>query len=411
MAILSGVGEDASIGPTGIFGLRLLAQPRVQRAALWTILVVFALTRAVQFATWTTQIQWGYDFSAYWLGGRHVLEGSPIYAPFQLGGSYSPQQQYLYLYPPFLAVVIAPLAALFADYRVANWLWAGLGALVLAMAVATLGRRERLVAGRDIVLLVAAAFVFAPVVGELVLGNVHLLIVGLLAGAWLGISSGTDRGALAAGVLVAVATLIKVFPGLIIVWFLLTGRPRAAVAAVLAMVVLAAATLPIVGLGPWLDYPVVLLNLGAPVDATDVLAPTVWLSGSMPTIVARTLVTVVGLGVIVWTTRHRADVVSYAVTIAISILVAPALYQHYLAVLVVPLVLGLRHAPPVIWVVVAYLLLSGGKQEALGDAAWIVNRAIPTLGALLVVAGLCWFGRRADGSPALTTSYGGARVP
>ena len=44
----------------------------------------------------------------------------------------------------------------------------------------------------------------------------------------------------------------------------------------------------------------------------------------------------------------------------------------------------------------AYVLLSGGEQEALGEMVWVVNRLLPTLGALLVVAGLLAFGQRGE---------------
>jgi alpha-1,2-mannosyltransferase len=113
------------------------------------------------------------------------------------------------------------------------------------------------------VILLAAALAYAPVIGELIIGNVHLLILGLLAGAWLALSRGTPRGEIAAGLLVGIATLVKVFPGVLILWFLLTGRLRAAAAAGIVMAALVAITLPLTGLGPWLDYPTV-LELGPP---------------------------------------------------------------------------------------------------------------------------------------------------
>ena len=59
------------------------------------------------------------------------------------------------------------------------------------------------------------------------------------------------------------------------------------------------------GLQPWLDYPTVLLNLGAPTELTDVLAPTVCLSAVMPSAVARSIVIVAGLAVVVWAARRR----------------------------------------------------------------------------------------------------------
>src|SRR6185503_20893551 len=135
--------------------------------------------------------------------------------------------------------------------------------------------RFPLLAGRGRWLLVAAAFAFPPVVGELVLGNVHLLLLGLLTLAWLGLrwsetrdaargeARGDSRGEWLAGIAVGLATVIKVFPGLVVIWFLLTRRYRAAVGAVVGFAAAALATLPFTGIQPWLDYPTVLANLSA----------------------------------------------------------------------------------------------------------------------------------------------------
>ena len=392
---MTGVGELRSA-----YGIRLLFDPKVQRAALWVILAIAIMARIALFVGLVGEIQWGYDFSAYWEAARRVLAGESPYAPFQTAGPYSPQQQFLYIYPPAFAAAMTPLAAAFDDYRVANWIWAGIGLTLLFATVVVVARRERVASGRDVVLLVGAALVFAPVVGELVIGNVHLLLLGLLAGAWIALRRGTSNGELAAGVLIGAAAVIKVFPGLIILWLLVTGHFRAATAAVVSVVVIAVASVPATGLQPWLDYPQVLLNLGAPVDVRDVLAPTVWLSAFVPPLVARVLVTVAGVGVMVWAARSRSEPVSFAIAVAVSVLVAPALYQHYLAILVLPLLLAARYAPPFAWVAIAYLLMSGGEQEALGDLVWIVNRALPTVGALLVVAGLIVWGDRTEGSVA-----------
>lgn len=375
------------------YGLRVLAQPRFRMAAAAAVLAIILVFRAAQLLAYSTQAPWGHDFSAYWMAGRHVLAGEPLYAGFQLAGPPTQGIQYEYLYPPFFAVVIAPFASLFEDYRTANWAWAAIGAVIIALVVMGVARREGLAEGRRQLLLVGAAFGFAPVVGELIIGGVQLLILGLLAGAWLALRNRTPRGELAAGALVGIAALIKVFPGLLILWLLLTGRIRAAAAAVATMAVLSAVTVPVVGLQAWLDYPTVLLHLGTLVDVRDLLAPTVWLSELMPPTLARVVVTMAGLGVVAWVARRGPQAVSFAVAVAISILITPSLFQHYLALLVLPLLLAMRYAPPLGWVAVAYLLMSGGEQEALGDMVWIVNRVLPTLGALLVVAGLIWFGR------------------
>jgi alpha-1,2-mannosyltransferase len=388
----------------------------VQIAALAVVAVLVLAFRALQFALLTHQIQWGYDFSAYWAAGASVLHGASPYQAHQLAGPYAPQEQFLYLYPPPLAALAAPLAALFPDdYRAAAWLWTALGAALLALAVLALWRSERLgerfpiLAGRGRWFLVAAAFAFPPVVGELVLGNVHLVLLGLLTLAWLGIRRGDQRGEWIAGLAVGAAAIVKVFPGVLLVWFLLTRRYRAAAAVVIGAAALALVTLPLTGIEPWLQYPTVLANLSAPADTTDTLAPTVWLADALGFSVARIVVTVVGLAILAWAAL-RADprtsrpvyspmgikssapamttARSFAIAVTVSILIAPAVYHHYLAVLVLPLVLGLASGVPVALLAASYLLMWGGEQGALGDVAWLVNRALPTAGAVLLLLAL-----------------------
>ncbi len=170
-----------------VYGLRLLSQPGVQLAALSLIALVVVGFRALQFLLLTQQVQWGYDFSAYWAAAGSLLAGEPLYATAQLAGAYAPQAQYLFLYPPPFAVAAIPFAALFsADYRAAAWTWWVVGAAILVTTTLALHRSERLgdrfpiLAGHGRWLLVAGVLAFPPVIGELVLGNVHLLLLGLL---------------------------------------------------------------------------------------------------------------------------------------------------------------------------------------------------------------------------------------
>ena len=167
------------------YGLRLLSKPRVQVVVLSLLAFLVVAFRAMQFVGLTREVQWGYDFSFYWTAGLHLLNGEPIYSAAQLAGPYAPQGQDGFLYPPPFAVAAIPLAALFpTDFRTAAWIWTAIGAAILAASVLALWRSERLaerlpvLEGRGRWLLVAGAFVFPPVVGELVLGNVHLLLLG-----------------------------------------------------------------------------------------------------------------------------------------------------------------------------------------------------------------------------------------
>jgi len=388
--------DDPARSIRDAFGIRLLFDPGFLGVAVGLLLVVAVAFRGLQFVAWTSSIQWGYDFSAYWQAARYLLDGEPLYSAHQLAGPYAPQGvQGLYLYPPFLAVAVAPLAALFDDYRAAAWVWAAIGAAIVVAVVWSVARSEGLWGRRHRWYLLAAAFALPPVVGELVMGNVHLVLLGLLAIAWLGHRRGGTAGDAVSGAAVGVAALIKIFPGLIVLWFLLVGRPRAAGWAILVAAVLALATLPVTGLGPWLDYPVVLANLGAATDMTDTLAPTVWLGDLVGFTVARVAVTAVGLGLLVWSARRQSAALSFGVAVMVSVLVAPAVYHHYLALTVLPFLLALAHRVARPWLVATYLLLFGGDQPGLGAAAWIVNRLLPTLGALALLGGLV----RSRGTP------------
>jgi hypothetical protein len=388
-----------------VFGLRLLGRPAVQVSILVVLAVLALAFRALQFWVLTGEIQWGYDFSFYWLAGRRLLEGEPIYSATQLAGPYSPQGQDGFLYPPPLAAVITPLSALFeTDYRPANWIWAAMGAAVLVASVLAVTRAERLgeryplLAGHRRWLLVAAAFAFPPVVGELVMGNVHLLLLGLFAIAWLAVRSDNPNREWTAGLAIGVAAVVKVFPGLLIVWFLASRRYRAAAGVVIGALVVAVATLEFTGLEPWQQYPTVLANLSAPADVTDTLAPTVWLAPVLGFDLARWVVLGAGLSLMaivglaarrdVPSTRPTTLAASFGVAITVSVLVAPALYHHYLAIMVLPLLLGLVAGVPVRWLALAYLLMWGGQQDALGEWSWVVNRGLPTAGALVLFGAL-----------------------
>ena len=273
------------------------------------------------------------------------------------------------------------------------WAWWAIDMAILVIGTLAVARsiglfeRLRAATGLGPWILVLAVLCFPPVVGELVLGNVHILLFGLFAIAWLGLRQGDRAGERWSGIAVGIATVIKVFPGLVIVWFLLTGRRKAAAWSVVGAFAFIALTLPVAGFGPWLDFPAALLNLSSPSDTTDTLAPTVWLAGFIGFGWARVAITGLALAILAWTARRLPTRRGFVVAVLLSVLVAPALYHHYLAILVLPFLLLLAEDGALPWLALAYLLMSGGEQAALGDLSWIVNRAMPTAGALVLLSG------------------------
>jgi alpha-1,2-mannosyltransferase len=258
---------------------------------------------------------------------------------------------------------------------------------VLALArEAGLGERFPALAGRRILLVLVAVLAMPGVLTELVNGNVHLYLLGLLTAAWLGIRRGDGYGERVAGVAIGIATLVKIFPGLAILWFLVTRRWTAAAWSVVGAAALSVITLPITGLQPWLEFPRALANLAAPIDPSVSFAPTVWLAPYVGFSIARIVVTVTGVGIVAWSALRQDARTSFAVTVVASILITPALWSSYFSLLVIPIVLALGSGASVTLLGIVYILLSAGVDTGLGDLAWVVARLLPTIGALLLLA-------------------------
>ena len=399
-----------------MYGLRLLSSPRVQRDGLFLIVGVVLLFRFAQFMALALSPRWGFDFSAYWAAAGHLLHGEPIYAPGQLSGSYPPGPQFLFLYPPIVAVLFAPFAALFPnDFRVAAGLWAVLGLVILTWSILAITRAEGLdrrfevLRGRGRWLLVAGAFALTPTIGELAVGNVHIELVGLFSIAWLGLRRGDAVGERWAGLAVAVATLLKVFPVILVLWFIVTRRWTATAWFVAGAAIAVGVAVVFTGLGPWLDYPRVLLNLSAPTDTGDAVAPMVWLTPVLGFGLARALVVGLLVAIVLWSARTQQPILSFSVAVTASIFLAPAVYHHYLTILVLPFLLGLSAGVSLVVLAAAYFLTWIGQQDALGAWSFLLSRAPQTIAVLVLLGGLLSLGRRA--TPEVSVAGPGATPP
>jgi hypothetical protein len=371
---------------------------RLVAAMLVAILLVF---RFMQVLTTPGGLPWAYDFSAYWLAGRRLLEGAPIFSAAQLTASYAPQAKYLYLYPPPLAAFVTPLSAVFStEVYPAFIVWVAAGAAFATLALLAVARveglagRYPLVAHRGAWFLIGAALALPPVIGEITNGNVHFLLLGLFAIGWLGVRRGDRLGDAIAGSAIGVAALIKIFPAFVILWFVLTRRYRAAAWSVVAAAAVALVTLPLTGLQPWLDYPHVLANMGGPIDPTFSIAPTTWLTPLLGFNGARATVAAIGLALVIASSRAADPRIGYAVSVLVALLVTPILWSHYLTIALLPLLLALVVGVRPLIVGLVYLLLSAGNQQAFGGIGFVLARAMPLLGLLVLLAAFLWLARR-----------------
>ena len=110
------------------------------------------------------------DLLVYQYGGRAMLDGLPVYE------SGAPANGLPFTYPPFAAVVMAPLAFLPAWLAAALWTGASLAALaaVIALVRRALGRPTP---GWLVALLTGGALAMEPVWQNLTFGQINLFLM------------------------------------------------------------------------------------------------------------------------------------------------------------------------------------------------------------------------------------------
>jgi hypothetical protein len=173
------------------------------------VVLVLALLAAVVVAS---ALPAGYDFHAYWLAGRHLLTGAPIYpdATTILGSA----DEFRYL--PIVAILFVPFALL--PYEIALPVWTLLEVAIAAAVGVTLIRPLPF-SWRP---WAAAGYVFfLGLVLEVTLGNVNLISLALALAAW----RLRDR-AIPAGILLAAAVGLKFLPITLLFFYVAAGRWR-----------------------------------------------------------------------------------------------------------------------------------------------------------------------------------------
>lgn len=173
------------------------------------IVLVFASLAAVVVAS---ALPAGYDFHAYWLAGRHLLSGAPLYPDASTILGLPDEFRYL----PIIAILFVPFALL--PYEVALPIWTLLQVAIAAAVGLTL-IRPLPVSWRP---WAAAGYVFfLGLVLEVTLGNVNLISLGLALAAW----RFRDR-AIPAGILLAAAVGLKFLPITLLLFYVASGRWR-----------------------------------------------------------------------------------------------------------------------------------------------------------------------------------------
>ena len=364
------------------------------------------------------------DFLVYFDAAKSLRLGGPLY---DFAAAVGMPNGPVFKYPPFYAIVLAPFAtypvqSVFTGWFLLNLALLGLTGYLLAFR---LWRPFKPASVAPAYLIGIGILNFGPVWESLIRGQMDVVI--LTAAVMVLLLARARTAELLAGVLLALVTMLKLYPGLLVVYLLVQRRWRILagfVAASLALIVLSGLVVGGTTLWryvteilavqtaavPWPEnqsFDGLLSRLVIPAAQTD------WYTTiPFPTWTKLTLYTLdlIVLGVTYWTLwrgRHvgRSFVLGYAAVMPLIVLMWPTAWIHYQTLLILPFaVLVFLQAERRSWValglmVASYLLIAIGNEYTVLipplHSGWPrLLQSYKLYGDLIVWALLLWSGRR-----------------
>jgi alpha-1,2-mannosyltransferase len=307
------------------------APARLARTALPIVAVlVFVASLALTLSVAGETL--GYDFRAYHQAIVRLFDGRPLYdMSYTQTGGFG-----LFYYPPTFAPLLIPFG--FIAEAPAIWIWIALSLVAFLVGVAILPV-SRAVQWWT-VLLAGLSF---PFVYGVKLGQVGPILLLLMAIGWRWLDGPVRLGASG-----AIGAAIKLQPGLILVWAVLTRRFRAVVIGAVVLMALAVVATLLVGFGAWTDFLTLVRTVSDPITTPHNFTPgAVAYQLGVPAGLAaiiQTLSTVLVVVCVLAAIRWATGEASYLTTVIATQLVSPILWDHYATLLLLP---------------VAYLLAAG----------------------------------------------------
>jgi alpha-1,2-mannosyltransferase len=340
-------------------GERALPHAWQRWVVAWVLIVLAALPAVLRYLVFWPLDQWQVDVDVYRQAGVSILYGRPIYSAMTEAPQLLP-----FTYPPFAAFLAVPLALV--PFGAAAWLWTALQVAATAAIVWYAGQGLVVRAGAWAPLalagLTAPMLWLHPVGDGIRFGQVNAFIVLLCV---LDLVPWRPRvlERVPRGVLVGLATAVKLTPGVFVVHYLVTRRWREAATAVGTAVGVSLAAwvlLPEASFTYWggaLQDPARLgPNAGTANQSMRGLVLRVWGDGAAGTVVWVLLVVVVGvLGFALARRFFRVGdaVGEVAVVGLLACLLSPVAWVHH------------YH-----WVVVVVLALLGSHPETSPRRLW-----------------------------------------
>jgi hypothetical protein len=315
------------------------------------------------------------DFTQDWLSARDYLEGRPAYGDLldsvrrHLG---EPPPGYLRwnAHPPGSVVLVLPLARLshveaFFIWNIATFT---LFAIAIWIAAMELGVRPVWKAAAIAAGVCAVGATCYPLSHQVSLGQFNCLLAFLITLAWM-----ADRRGYwwLAGVAVGIAMAIKLFPGFLLLYFLVTRKWRSLVIAIGIFLLVNGLAVALFGVETFQTYTREVIPAVSADYATrwnNISAPAFWLRLFDPAPVsnvepvvhsplvgklfahAAQLVIVACVGWAGWRSRTTpARDRAFATAVAGMLLVSPITWPHSLVMLVVPLAVLIAENPRGVW--------------------------------------------------------------
>jgi hypothetical protein len=371
------------------YGIRRLYEAsfrdRVLLMLVFGIGAYYVIWSAVQWLTLTPE-SLRFDFVNYFGGAQAAAHGSDIYADFKR--SWGTQAWVVaYIYPPFFALVLAPLTSLGVLAAARIWLLAVQAAFVGSLVLILRIHPELTRPGRRLLLL--ASLGFMPVYLNFKfqqVATVWLLLI--TATLWAALRRHTSL----AGAFIAAAASLKVSPIVLIPLFARLGRWRIALMGCASLIVLTLVTM-LAAPGSWQFFTVVLPRIGLGTANWDngsidglvsriaEIAPNLF-GGATQTVakvvIAAAAITVIGITL--WSARNGGQEawtlrLSVSALITSLLIVSSVTWQHHLVTLLLPL------ATAIAWITV--------RRPGARYGWW-----------LFAAYAMCWLDRRAFPLPA-----------
>ena len=268
---------------------------------------------------------WTLDYVAYRDAASRFGEGLSMYSMRSLAGPFYPYGSDLYLYPPPLGIVMNPLAGIALAQGALIWYLLHVVAIVVACLLMPVRLPIRLLS------LGVAALSFA-VLRDLTVGNVSSLMLLPMAAAWRWL----DRPA--GSVALALAISVRTSFGLLLAWQALRRAWHPLLWTIGAGGLVFVVSLVLTGPDVYRDYLTMLghLAIDSDLNSSDLAHTAITLGVAAD---SAWMANIVGWGIAaiaVLASLRRERETGFMVTLGASLLMAPLMWEHYLAMIVLP---------------------------------------------------------------------------